>query len=79
MTVSTERSNSFSGFIATAPEQRDGVPFVLTPPSAEILKDAKVSEQNIFVSKSSIRGERGEASVGNQSHLIFATCISIAY
>lgn len=42
MTVSTEQANTFSDFISSAPEQRDGAPFVLTPPSADILKDAKV-------------------------------------
>ena len=46
MTASTERSGSFSDFIGSVPEQRDCVPFVLTPPSSEIFKDAQVSQQN---------------------------------
>jgi len=49
MTASTEQSNSFGDFNCSAPEQRGGVPFVLTPPSSEILKDAQVSQQ-IFLS-----------------------------
>ena len=76
MTTSTERSNSFSDFISTAPEQRDGVPFVLTPPSSEILKDAQVSQQKIFLSKS--RAKHEALAINLSHHISPFICISNA-
>ena len=35
--------SAFEDFVATAPEQRDGAPFVLSPPSPDTIKNAAVS------------------------------------